>query len=61
MWVPLSVGLVIAVLGQVISGSAGLAVAYAVLLVLIVGYHIVWGRSTGDSAASAPLHGRVGQ
>ena len=44
MWVPLTVGLVIAVLGQAISGSAGLAVGYAVVLVLLVGYRVIQGR-----------------
>ena len=61
MWVALAVALVFAVLGQAVSGSAGLAVAYAVLLVLLVAYHfVVRGRST-DDAGSVPSHRRVEQ
>ncbi|HEY0803521.1 MAG TPA: hypothetical protein VGD84_00580 [Pseudonocardiaceae bacterium] len=54
MWVPLAVGSFIGFLGQAVSGTAGLAVGYGVLFLLLVGYGI-----TQRGRASAPVHRRV--
>jgi hypothetical protein len=50
MWAPMAVGLLIAVLGQASAGAAGLAIAYAVLFVLVVGYGVR--RGVGRHRAS---------
>ena len=49
MWAPICVGLLIATLGQASSGSAGLAIAYGVMLAVVLGIVALRHRSAHRS------------
>jgi hypothetical protein len=53
MWAPISVGLLIATVAQATSGAVGLAIAYGVLLLIVLGLVVLRRRRLSRSAADA--------
>jgi hypothetical protein len=52
VWAPISVGLLIATVAQATSGAVGLAIAYGVLLLIVLGLVVLRRRSATRPSAT---------